>query len=149
MATKIYKFKDIVDAQHFLNGGVIGGKADVVSDIVGKTLIIDATTVTFVVSGQGVNGDQRALRFKDIKAQIEAAMPTVLVSLIDGKLAIVKVTPAAITIDKDGTGTAQLGFNAGADTVTKLYAPPPSVVAPAWTWATIGSDNSHIIYTLE
>lgn len=149
MATKIYKFKDIVEAQHFLNGGVVGGKADVVGGLVGKTLILEATTVTFVAAGAGVDGDQNALRFKDIKAQIEGAVATVKVSLIDGKIAIVKSTPAAITVAKTGTGTALLGFSTQNDTVSKLFAPPPSAVVPAWTWACVGPDNSHIIYTLE
>lgn len=148
MATKVYKFKDIVEMQHFLNGGVVGGKATVVNDIVGKTLIIGATTVTFVAAGSGVNGDQRALLFKDIKAQIEAAVATVTVSLIDGKIAIILNTPASLTIDKDGTANPLLGFDSFVDTVTKVYA-KPGTAAPAWEFVSTGLDNSHILLTSE
>lgn len=149
MATKTYKFKDIVEMQHFLNGGVCGGQAHAVPGIVGKTLIIGATTVTFTAVAGGINGDQSALLFKDIRSQIQTAVATVDVLLIDGKIAIILKTPASLTIDKDGTANPLLGFNSAADTVTKLYAPPPSAVAPAWTFAYCGSDNSHIVLTLE
>jgi hypothetical protein len=148
MATKVYKFKDIVELQHFLNGGVVGGRAEVVNSIVDKTLIINGTTVTFAAAGQGVNGDSYALRFKDIRTQIMAQVATVDVLLIDGKIAIILKVPGAVTIDKDGTANTLLGFDPQVDTVTKLYAKPGSV-APAWEMVSIGLDNSHVLLTSE
>lgn len=148
MATKVYKFKDIIELQHFLNGGVVGGPALVVNDIVDKTLIIGATTVTFAVAGEGVGGDKSALYFKDIRTQIMAAVATVDVLLIDGKIAIILKVPGALTIDKDGTANRLLGFDTQVDTVSKLYAKPGSV-APAWEMVSIGLDNSHILLTSE
>lgn len=150
MATRIYKFKDIAEMQHFLNGGVIGGPCRAaIGDIVGKTLIIGATTVTFVAAGSGVDGDQRALRFKDIRAQIQSAVATVDVLLLDGRIGIVLKTPASLTIDKDGTSNPLLGFNSAADTVTKLYADPASGTTPRWSVAYNSQDNSHVVLTTE
>lgn len=151
MANRVYKFKDIVETEHFLNGGVFGGRAYAVANIVGKTLIIGATTVTFEAVGSGVDGDQSALRFKDIKAQIEAAVATVDVLLMNEKLAIIEKTPTnGVTVDKDGTANELLGFDKVADTVGKVFAAPTDAfAAPCWTFAYAALDNSHIVYTWE
>lgn len=153
MAVRIYKFKDIVEMQHFLNGGVVGGQANYVSGIVGKTLKLtlpSAKTVTFTAVGGGVNGDQTALWFKDIKTQIETAANDVKVSLIDGKIAIIEATlSGGVKVDKTGTATANFGFSTQNDTAGKVYNSPPSTTVPAWTFAYSGNDNSHIVFTLE
>ncbi len=150
MTTKIRKFRDIIEAEHYLNGGVVGGNAAVVPGIVGKNLIVGATTVTFTAVGSGVTGDTTALFFKDIKSQIETAVAAVKVFLLDGKIAIIEKTPTSgALVTKDGTANAILGFQNNSNIQGKIFAPPPSATPPCWVWACIGLDNSHVIYTLE
>jgi hypothetical protein len=158
MATnKIYKFKDVTEAQAFLNGAVIGSPVlanqvlAIFRNIVGKTFKIGATTVTFTVSGSPPDADNTALTFKEVKAQIEAAVATVRVSLNEGKLVIIEATPASgVTIDKVGTANTMLGFDTKANTVGKVYNPPiiSPVTTPQWVWAET-VENAHVIYTWE
>lgn len=159
---KIYKFKDIVEAQAFLNGGVFGSPVfqppvPMVRDIVGKTFITKAPgpagTCTFVPAGTFPDGDRSALLFKDIKAQIEAAIANITVHLIDGKMYVVETSPTNGTaIDKTGTSNKLLGFDSAVDTVGKLYKPANTVTMPAtppvWVSSQV-TETAHIIYTWE
>jgi hypothetical protein len=170
--TKIYKFKDIVEAQHFLNGGLLGARVVPMSGsapaglggspnnlglgiagLVGKTLIFvspGTPTVTFTASAAAGNPDPNTLMLSDLKTQIEAANAAVKVLAIDGRLALIEVTPTGgVAINKTGTANALLGFDSAVNTVGKVYAPPPSATPPAWTWAYTTNDNGHTIYTLE
>ncbi len=151
MAIRIYKFKDALEAQHFLNGGVVGGKADRVSGIVGRTLILDGVTTTFTAVGGGVAGDSTALYFKDIRDQINTATSNgYVVSLLDGKIAILEATINNGIVVGAGTGNELLGFKAGANPSSKVYAALAGTpAAPSFLQAMIGSDNSHIVYVLE
>lgn len=170
--TKIYKFSDIVEAQHFLNGGVLGARVVPINGsspagnagspnnlglgiagLVGKTLKFaapSAVTVTFTASVATNNPDPTTLVLSDLKAQIEAAIATVKVFSIGGRIALIEVTPTGgIAIDKTGTASALLGFDTAVNTVGKVFAPPPSATPPAWTWTYSTNDNTHVIYTLE
>lgn len=152
-SNRIRKFTDIVEAQAFLNGAVFGGSAHVVSGLVGKTFKLtlpSVKSITFVAAASPPNGDSTALLFKDIKAQIEAVANDVVVSLQNGKICIREVTiTGGVTVDQTGTSSALLGFSTAATTVGKVYAAPPSAVAPCWTTISAGQDNSYVITTWE
>ena len=174
---RLRKFRRIDDVQVFLNGGVVGGPVNRsgtagaggtpmplgLVNLVGLTLIFtlpSPVTVTFVRSDgaggsatpPGTNPDPFTLLFKDIKAQIEAAIPAVLVTLdADQQLVFTEVTPTGgVTVSDAGTANGILGFDSNIDTVGKVYS--PAVVSnspPCWTWAYSGNDNMHNIYTWE
>ncbi|MHB8815791.1 MAG: hypothetical protein ACYDAE_21370 [Steroidobacteraceae bacterium] len=177
-ANKFYKFRRIEDVLNFLNGGIVGGSTNRsnagggvpagnmngIYGLVGKTLIFTspaAATVTFVAASgaggsaapPGTNPDPNTLMFKDIAAQIAAALPTVKVTLTpDQQLCILETTPAmGVAIAAAGTANSLLGFDTSAATIGKLY--PPAAVAggatPCWTWSYSGNDNMHDIYTWE
>jgi hypothetical protein len=165
---KLRKFRTIDEVQTFLNGGVWSGsrvaqvqgppsnQAPGITGLVGKTLIFDAPgpagTVTFVASS-GSNPDPSTLLLSDIKAQIQAAIPTLSVTMFDGYLVVQEATPAfGVTVDRTGTANTLLGYGTANNTVGKFYKPaaaatPP--VAPYWVWAYSGNDNMHNIYTFE
>lgn len=176
--TKLYKFKDISEVMHFLNGGVTGGSVNKAqgggslanigagfNGLVGLTLKFkqpSVSTVTFVASS-GVGGsahspstnpDPNTLLLLDVKLQVEAVLAGVSVSAnSDGRIRIVEKTPASgVTIDKTGTANAILGFDSANDEVGKVYAAPGTVtpaVAPAWVWAYAGNDNMHTVWVIE
>lgn len=176
---RMRKFTQVFEVETFLNGGLIagpvpmaqdggsqaGGQAQGYDGLVGKTLKFSspgAATVTFVASsGAGGSADPalpantgnpnpQVLLFKDIKLQVEAAVPAIKVLNMNGKLVFIEATPTSgVTIDHTGTATALVGFDGAHDTVGKVYAPPPSATPPCWTWAYSGNDNMHAIFTLE
>lgn len=173
---KLYKFRRIDDVQYFLNGAIFGGavnrglgnQTNGLSGLVGTTLIFtspSAVTVTFIESNNpgptppagsayppGTNADPYSLLFKDIKGQIQAAIPGVLVLLdAEQNLLLVEATPSAgVAVTAAGTANTILGFDTKNASVGRLY--KPSIVSnspPCWTWAYSGNDNMHNIYTWE
>jgi len=155
-SNRVYKFKDIQAVQAFLNGALFSSPVfsnqvvPIVRGIVGKTLKIGATTVTFVAAGTPPDGDPSALLFKDIKAQVEAAVATVKLFMDEGRIGIIEATPATgVTVDKIGTSNPLLGFDTSINSVSKVYAPTAGALTPpCWTLA-VASEAAHIIYTWE
>ena len=103
---KIQKFRTIEEVMTFLNGGIVGGKvsqaqgapsnnAPGLNGLIGTSMTFilpTAVTVTFV---PGTNSDPYTLLLKDIKAQIEAVIPAVVVNANqDGRLVIVEAAPS-------------------------------------------------------
>lgn len=98
---KVNKFVTIDEMAHFLEGGIVGGH--ILSspqpegppgawNLVGSTLTFlnPAVSVTFVAGALPNN----FLRYSEVKAQIEAAAPGLLVkNLMSGKLGIIERTP--------------------------------------------------------
>lgn len=172
---KLRKFTEVFEAETFLNGGVLGGKVEGARDggtpanlgvgidgLVGKTLKFSspsAVTVTFVAAtgvggsaeaGVGTNPNAQVLLFKDIKLQVEAAMASMRVHNMGGRLVFIEATPTSgVVIDHTGTASRLLGFDQAVDTVGKLYNAPPSTTVPCWTWAYVDGNNMHCIYTRE
>lgn len=160
---KIYKFVDIVEAQYFLNGCVVGKGPQRITQgpsgyfgLIGKTLIFtspSAATVTFAAASAESAIDPNILQLADIKAQIQAVIATVLVTTVNQKLAFIETTPLhGVAVSAAGTANSILGFDSGNATVGKFFAPPGAAspaVAPAWTWAYSVNENMHVIYTLE
>lgn len=164
---RVRKFSTIGIVQSFLNGAVVGStlraaygppgnQAPGVLGLVGKTLIFSAPgptgTVTFVASS-GSNPDPQVLLFKDIAAQIVAAIATLKVNMSADGLTIQEATPAnGVTVASTGTANTILGFDTSAATVGKFYLPigaasPP--VAPYWVWIESGNDNMYTVFSWE
>jgi hypothetical protein len=177
---KVYKFPTIDKLTAFLNGAVFGNNVQVtigsggggtqapalgpgLGGLVGLTLKTKspgpAGTCTFVASnlgsGSGVapgtNPDPNTLLFKDIKAQIEAAISGVVVSMATGVLQILEVTPTnGVTVDATGTANSILGFDINNDSVGKLYTPVEvTPTAPCWTWSDTDNNGQLVIFTWE
>ena len=118
--TKIYKFPDINEAVRFLSGAVWASTpiGNAVSGVVGQTLTLKAPgpagSCTFTAVGSPPNGDPTALAFSDIKAQLEAAIPGILVSIAGQRVVIAETSPNnGVTV----AGTAGGGFAVAAGTV--------------------------------
>lgn len=98
---RVYKFSDIVLMQAFLNGTLIGSQVSGIPQgwpgLVGTTLTFvspgPAGSVTFVASTNPNNVDPYMLQFRDIKAQVEAAVAGILVFSIAGRIAFSEATP--------------------------------------------------------
>lgn len=152
---KMYKFARLEEMQYFLNGAAISGDCLAsrgwVSGLVGKTLVIGATTVTFVAGTVPADGDTTGLYFKDIKTQIETAVATVKVYSVAGKIVIQEATPTSgVTVTSAGTGNALLGFNTAASTVGKFYTHSSITGAAVPMWMEVQySDATHVLYTWE
>lgn len=152
---KIYKFANYDEIQDFLNGGVFGGvvvqdgsKAGV-RGLTGKTFIVQSTPVTFVAT-TSLPGDPDLFLFKDIKAQIEAAVATVTVKSIRNRIVIIEKTPTSgVTVTKTGTANALLGFDSSVDTAGKVYNEPSSASTPKWVWFENTGENSYVVITRE
>lgn len=97
MAFRIYQFDGINEVNHFLQGGLTGGKipVDGIRGLVGKTITFTtpAGSCTFV---QGAGPDPDSLLFKDIKAQMEAAIAGLrLVLFAQQTIGFIQATPTA------------------------------------------------------
>ena len=84
-------------------------------------------------------------------AQVEAAIPTVRVSMSGGKLQVIEVTPASgVSVSAAGTANAILGFDSSKNSVGKLYTPADvSPTAPCWTWSDTDNNGQLVIFTWE
>lgn len=169
---RIYKFRRIDDVMAFVNGGVTGGSVNRaqgggtpanlgagINGLVGLTLKFKSpvvATVTFTTAASavfpGTNPDPYTLLYKDIKAQVEAAVPSVLVLLdADQRLLLIEKTPSSgVVVDKAGTSNTRLGFDDDMDTTGRLYTPAiVSSTAPCWTWSYSDNSNMHNVFTWE
>jgi hypothetical protein len=149
MPIKIRKFRDIVEAQAFLDGGISGGQPQFpIYGLVGKAITLTApnAAVTFV-AGADPSG---SLTFKEIKTQAEAAISGLRVLLINGSLWFINSTlAAAVTMAAaDEPARALLGFANNKAYTGRLYAAPGGS-APAFIQAYAANDGSHTVYTLE
>lgn len=172
---RVRKFTELFELETILNGGLVIGKVEGaqtggtpaglgpgIDGLVGKTLKFtspSSVTVTFGTSegtggsaepGVGTNPNKYVLLFKDIKKQIEAAINTVKVTNRNGRIVLIEATPASgVALDKTGTANVLLGVGTDANTVGKLYAPPPSTTVPCWTFAYVDNNGMHVVYTYE
>lgn len=148
-----YKFRTIVEYETFLNGGIFGSDVSKpVPGIVGKTLIFtspSAVTVTFAAASSPLEGG--ALMFKDIHTQIQTAIATVRAMSINGRLALVEVTPSAgVALNTTGTAKPLLGFPGDKVVTGKVYVPwATGVATPALVGFTVGEDNMYVATTWE
>lgn len=109
MPLKIKKFRNLDEANHLLNGGIIGGelKNGGVDDLVGKaiTFTSPAGTKTFTSSTTQYTG---RLSFADIKTQLEAAIANLRVVMIDRRIAFRHASGTAVTLGAVNEGARAL-----------------------------------------
>ena len=150
MSLHVKRFENSIDVEHFLNGGITGGKEVVrggnIMGLNGLTLVFNAPsgTVTFVdATGEGLSPQQ-------VKTQVETDISTLKVSFRDYKMrVIVAALTSAVNLDITGSANSLFGFSNATDTVGTLYAPydgtPPRVLA---TEANPNSDGWAILVEL-
>lgn len=128
MALRIREFNTLQDMELFLRGGVRGGKrlAGRVQNLHNKTLIFvqpAAATVTFDETA-GAAGFSGGLTPQEIRDQIVDVVATVVPFYRDGLLNLVEAVPTnGVTIDKDGSANALLGFGSGTDAAGVVVSP--------------------------
>jgi hypothetical protein len=115
-----------VDLEHFLQGGIVG--AGVVGKLFyglhGKTLNFTAPIGVVAFAAPGGSA-QSPLTIQDVKAQIEAAIATLLVTFKDGHIRIGMATPSAgVVLSGAGTANAILGFGTTTPTTGTFFNKP-------------------------
>lgn len=159
---KCYKFFELDEINHFLSGGIRGttglflprpGGPSGVSGLTGRKLTFTnpAGTVTFT---DGVGGNY--LLFKEVKAQIEAAIPDLLVRQTAGALAFIEKTPTTgVVLKGDGTADTSantlLGFDGENTTTGRVYGSPygDAPTAPYFVRAYAVNDAMHVVIVME
>jgi hypothetical protein len=152
MTFRVQKFQTLAELELFLNGAIFGG--DVTRGIAGLvglplTFAQPAATVTFVRSA---GPDPDVLLFKDLKAQIEGAAAALLVTSLDGRLAIVEKVPAAgVALAAPAQAAkALLGFDATGATRGRVHRPLGVAGAPPFvTQAYAAAATVHVVHIWE
>jgi len=151
VAINVYKFRDIVEMELFLRGGIIGapvGKG--IEGLVGQTLTFTTPvgSHTFVTASR----PNDVLYLTDIKSQLEAALGAgnIQVMNVGGQIAFVHPTSAsAIAIAATSQpAKALLGFAQDKAVAGKLFGVVPAT-PPAFVTAYPSSDNAHVVVTNE
>ena len=151
---KVYKFKDIDEAELFLNGAIFGGDLRKgVQNLVGKKIKFTLPTAVEYTFVAGPGPDPYTLSLASIKSQLEAGVTGLRVRSFDGRLVLMEVTPAGGVILIAATSNdarAALGFDPAATTTSKVYTPAiVTPTAPCWTAIAADDKNMHIIYVWE
>lgn len=149
MALKVYKFRDTQEATWFLQGAIIG--ADIskgVFGLVGLTLNFTnpVGAVTFVTASR--EGDK--LLLKDIKTQVEAAIVTLKVTSLGGRIVFIEATPTTgVQVPTtDQAAKSLLGFDQNTAFAGKFYGVVPGT-PPAFISASLGADGMILVVTNE
>ncbi len=156
-AMKVYKFRDITEVKHFLDGGLLGGGVVFPAyGLVGKVITFVLPTAAACTFTAGADATGLSLTFKEVKTQLEAAVANLKVvnfsGGVGGNIAVgfIHATLAgAVTLAAlNEPARAILGFANNAALTGKLYNPPGGA-APSFIQAYAANDGSHTIYTLE
>lgn len=149
MALRMNKFRDIVEAEIFLRGGLIGTDVSKgVVGLVGKTISFTSPVgdVTFVTA----NRENDMLLLTDIKSQIEAVLTSGMrVLSVGGRIAFVHPsgTTAIALAATDQQAKSLLGFDQNSATSGKVYGVVPGT-PPAYLSA-YSADGAHVVVTNE
>jgi hypothetical protein len=149
---KPHKFRTLDEVQGFLNGALRGANIQQgVRGLKGKTLTFTspAGAVTF---GDSSQSDTDFFLFKDIKLQIETAIPALRVGIIDSAVTFTEASPAnGVALSSNNEEAKRLlGFNQTQATAANFYAPPgDAFAAPCWTFITAAGDNQYLVLTWE
>lgn len=152
MALKVHKFRDIVEMELVLRGGIIGaeGVAQGIVGLVGETLTFTtpAGAVTFADAGRA-NG---ALLLTDIKTQVEDDLgdSNIRVLTVGGRIAFVHPsgTSAIVLGSNDEKAKALLGFKKNAAVTGKVYGTAIDT-PPAFVTFNSTTDNTYVVITNE
>ena len=154
-SNRVYKFQDINEVQFFLNGGLLGGDVKGgVYGLVGKRLTFSSPSfhVDFTaVTPAPTTRDPYTLLFPDIKAQVEAANASILVSQLGGRIVFIEKTPTngVALASNDEAAKALLGFDKNSPSVGKVYSPPGVTATQNWVWVYSVNESTHVVYTWE
>lgn len=119
-------------------------------DLHGKKLTFTAPAATVTFSDPTAAG----LQYKDIVAQIKAAIATMNPLFIDGQLFLEMVTPAVITLntqESQSTAARTFGFatTSGASTLSSVLYAPPDGAAPRLVTFAPGNQMDGIVVVTE
>jgi hypothetical protein len=163
---KVYKFATINEINLFCSGAIFGidvskwgqniatggGGKDIAPVLVGHTLIFSGPGPTGTVTFTAGTDPQGRLTLAQIKSQVQATIPTLLVSTFAGKLVFSEVTPTnGVTLAAAGTANSALGFDSGNATVGKFLSTPFGAT-PTTPYVMFGYDDNsgmHVLYTWE
>ena len=97
-ALKLLKFTNLEEANHLLNGGIIGAnlKDGAIDDLVGKTITFTAPAGTKTFT-QGSKYPGR-LSFDEIKSQLEAAVANLKVVMVNRRIAFRHASGTPVTL---------------------------------------------------
>jgi len=149
MALKLYKFKNVKEAELFLQGALVG--KDISGGVVGLVgLTLNFTTPLGSVTFATANRENDALLLKDIKAQVEAAIATLRVLSFEGRIVIIEASPTTgISVPSTNqVAKSLLGFDQNSAFVSKVYGVVPGT-PPAWLSSSLGHDGMILITTNE
>lgn len=153
MSFTIYKTRDINELDLFVNGGILGADTSKgFRGLIGTTLTFDTPpfAVTFtepVVTDR----DPNVMLFTDIKTQIEAADPNILVKQIGGRIALVEKVPTdGVQLDVAATNAKTiLGFSgskvSGGRVLRQMFAPNPPRIETIYQT----NDGTHVVVVWE
>lgn len=156
-AIKVYKFRDITEVQHKLDGGLLGGQVSFpVYGLVGKVITFVLPTAAACTFVAGADATGLSLTFKEVKTQLEAAIANLRVVNFSGGVGggiaagfIHASLGGAVTLASlNEPARALLGFANNTALTGKLFNPPGGA-APSFIQAYAANDGSHTIYTLE
>lgn len=124
MSLHFFRFENSADVEHFLNGGITGGKEVVrggnVLGLDGLTLVFNAPagTVTFSdPSGAGLSP-------QEIKTEVETTIATLKVTFKDGRIRFIHAAlSSAVNLDLTGTANTLFGFSDATDTAGTRFNP--------------------------
>lgn len=121
---RIFRFGDTDSTEHFLNGGICGGRqlpGGKILGLHGLTLIFNTPSATVTFSDPTGVG----LSVQDIATQITTVASTLKVGYYNGYMRIIEISPSGgVVLDSAGTANTIFGFSAAADTTGTVYAPP-------------------------
>jgi hypothetical protein len=159
---RFYKFADMQAAEIFLNGGLLGTGIQTLpqgaagfTGLVGRTLTFTAPagSCTFVAGAWDPAGV--LLLFKEVKAQIEAALTPALIKVtqVRGSIAFAHPTFASAIVISGLAGPLEaaqfFGFDADGLSSGKKFGPPDPPVVPHLISVLPSLDNSILVVTNE
>ena len=134
MSIRVHRFETSDDVEHFLNGGIVGGKEVVQA---GRLLGLHGLTLVFNTPSGTVTFDDPTgvgLTLADVKAQVQADVSTIKVTFKSYKIRFIQATPTApVVLDATGTANSMFGFSDAVDATGIVFAPvggtPPCVMS--------------------
>jgi len=153
MAFRVYQFDGLQEVEHFLNGGISGGRIPVegVRKLVGKTITFTspADSCTFTT---GTGPDPDTLQFKDIKTQMEAQISGLKVVLFAQQtIGFILATPTAAAALGATAEDARaiLGLPRAGVVSGKLVLPSTDTGTPRLDGVGGGQDSQYLLYVWE
>lgn len=136
-ALNIIKFRNYIEANHVMRGGIVGGPVSVtgIAGLVGATLTFTNPSGNKMFT-QPAGSPSGVITFKDIKSQLEAAVANLKVELIADCIAFRHASGTAVTLGSaNEPARTKLGMPNNTAINGKVYNPPGGA-APACSIST-------------